>query len=84
MSTISVTSDLMTQLQGMRQPLELRDQHGILLGYFQPTSSAERYDEMMKTCPYSEEDRRRFATETEQGRPLREILQELESRWPSK
>jgi hypothetical protein len=81
MSTIIVTPDLMTQLQGMRQPLELRDQHGILLGYFQPTSSAERYDEMLKTCPDPIDPTDESATDV-LDQSTEELLEELQRKWP--
>jgi hypothetical protein len=56
---------------------EIRDQKGVLWGYFKPVISSATVDQY--ECPVSEEELDRRETEGG-GRPLTDILKELDSR----
>ncbi len=83
MTTITVTPELLKHLNGLIGPLEFRDADGRLLGAFHPSGEKLTYDQMMATCPYSQEELDQAAQETG-GRVLSEILRDLEQKWPSK
>ena len=82
MTTITVTPDLLKMLKGLVGPLEFRDQDGNLLGAFHPVGEKPTYEQIMATCPYTEEELDEAAKQTG-GRILSEILKDLEQKWPS-
>ena len=76
MQTLSVTGDLQNQLHGLRAPAQLCDDAGRLLGYFTPAGPTVYQGINSSTA--LEELRRRQAEGG--GRPLKDILADLESR----
>ncbi len=82
MTTITVTPELLKQLNGLIGPLEFRDAEGRLLGAFQPSGAKLTYDQMMATCPYTEEELDEMAKSPSIGRTTAEILDELKKKWP--
>ena len=84
MTTIIITPELLKQLGGILFSLELSDADGRFLGTIEPSGEKFTYDQMMATCPYTEEELDRLAEEsTGEGRPLADILRDLEAKWPS-
>jgi|GEM_PF-3159533 len=85
MTTITVTPELLKQLQGLLGPLEFRDSDGRLLGAFKPTRETPTYDQVIATSPHSEDELREIAKQAKESgncRPLSEILEELKKKWP--
>jgi hypothetical protein len=83
MTTVTVTPDLLKQLKGLTGPLEFRDANGRLLGAFQPSGEKLTYDQMMATCPYTEEElNTRSEAAPEEYRTTAEVLRELREKWP--
>jgi hypothetical protein len=73
MTQVTLDADTLSKLHYLQQPLELHDEHGFLLGYFQPAESAR------PKSPFSDEEiRERQKQRT--GRPLADILRDLEQR----
>ena len=74
MVRLTVDQETRAKLQDLNQRLELCDETGRLLGYFQPVVDPALYEGV--DAPISEEelDRR----ERESGRPLADILADLE------
>jgi hypothetical protein len=78
MSTLVFDQATIDKLKAVVAPqAEIRDERGILWGYYQPVVSPETVDQC--ECPVSEEELARREAEGG-GRPLAEILRELENR----
>ena len=77
MNRIIVDESAKTQLLRAEEPCEVVDLAGNKLGYFTPKLDPSLYEGLEP--PFSEEELRR-ASEEEGGRPLREILADLEGR----
>lgn len=75
---VKLTVDKRTgeKLQGFNERLELCDESGRLLGYFQPVVDRSLYEGVDSPASVEELDRR----EKEPSRPLADILAELEGR----
>jgi hypothetical protein len=82
MTTITVTPDLLKELNGLVGPLEFRDAKGRLLGSFQPSGGKLTYDQMMATCPYTEKELAEMAQSPVTEKTTAEILDELRKKWP--
>jgi hypothetical protein len=83
MTTITVTPELLKQLKGLAGPLEFRDAEGHFLGAFQPSGEQPTYEQLMATCPYTEDELREIDRQPRDvGRPLSEILEDLQKKWP--
>jgi len=76
MQTLSVTGDLQIRLHGLRAPAQLCDDAGRVLGYFTPAGPSV-YQGIHSPTDVEELRRRQAAGG---GRPLKEILTDLESR----
>jgi hypothetical protein len=76
MQSLSVTGELQIQLHGLRAPAQLCDDTGRVLGYFTPAGPAV-YQGIDSPTDVEELRRRQAAGG---GRPLKDILAELESR----
>ena len=86
MTTITVTPELLKQLNGLIGPLEFRDPEGRLLGAFQPTGEKPTYAQVIATSPHTEEElleEARQCLASGGGRTLLDILKDLQSKWPS-
>ena len=81
MSHLTVTEPLLARLRGMLQPVEFRDPEGNVLGHYTPAVAPEVREmyERAKGLFDLEEAERILATEKDKGRPLQEILHELEA-----
>ena len=64
------------KLQNLDQPIEFCDESGRLLGHFSPADQSSLYEELASSISLDELDRRSRAGG---GRPLAEILSDLES-----
>ena len=83
MTTITITPDLLKQLQGLVGPFEFRDSEGRMLGSFEPAGDRPTYDQLMATCPYSD-DELRNGKESVNWKLTSEVLDELRRKWPIK
>jgi len=83
MTTITVTPELLKQLNGLNGPLEFRDEQGRLIAAYSPTDIDEEYINPIDGSPFREEEVRRLSErslEGIQGRSLKDILCDLETR----
>jgi len=60
----------------MRHEIDVRDEAGRLIGRFIPESARLTYQQMLATCPFTEEELEAFDREPG-GRSLAEIWQRL-------
>jgi len=74
MIKLTIDQDLREKLCNLQQRLEICDEFGRVLGYFMPAVDPSMYEGV--DAPASEEELRRI--EKEDGRPLQEILRDLE------
>jgi hypothetical protein len=78
MSTLVLDQSAIDKLRTVvGSPAEVRDERGVLWGYFQPAVSPETLAQY--ECPLSEEELERRAQEGG-GRPLADILRDLRNR----
>jgi len=75
MMKLNVDAELQAKLTQAGGPLELCDESGRTIGYFQPALGP---GELKKMSPFSDEEIERLAKQRE-GRPLAEIWNDLES-----
>lgn len=73
MTKITIDQETRAKLSGLREHVELCDETGNTIGYFLPTGVLKH----LSPLPDEEIERRR---EKRSGRPLRDILRELEVR----
>ncbi len=73
---VVIDADLRSRLRNLTVPLELRDENGNVVGHYTPAFRPADADELMKTCPYSEEELEQFCREPG-GRTLAEIWKSL-------
>jgi hypothetical protein len=76
MEQLVIDAELRARLRNLSVPLELQDEEGHVLGYVNPSFRPTNADELMKTCPHTEEELERFRREPG-GRTLAEIWQRL-------
>jgi hypothetical protein len=77
MSTLVVDTTLAERLSQAGGTIEFFDSTGRSLGWFKPNRDVETYDGY--ECPYSNEELHRIER-AGGGRPIREILRDLENR----
>ena len=77
MSTLVFDQSTIAKFKTVVVSAEVRDERGMLIGYFQPAVTPENVDQY--ECPMSEEELLRLANEGG-GRPLADILRDLRSR----
>lgn len=77
MTKIILDKPTMERLQDLRLPLALCDENGLIRGHFIPTVDPESYRKI--AVPFSEEDLD-IAQQEQGGRPLAEILKDLNVR----
>lgn len=83
MTTITITPDLIERLGDFSKRIEFRDQQGHLIGEYYPIRRSQEYVNPIDGSPFTEEEIQRMAEQPIEeltGRPLEEILKELESR----
>jgi hypothetical protein len=80
MVILTADGSLQNLLQGVKEPAEVRDKSGKVLGHYTPVVTAEEaaWYEKAKKLFDLEEAERVLATERDAGRPLQEFWQELE------
>lgn len=78
MTRLTINSDLSAKLGSYLSPVELCDESGRTLGTFQPALSPEEVKRILAERPYSEEELKR-RRESRTGRPLADILRDLQS-----
>ncbi len=76
MTRVTVDSTTSAQLSGYVGSVELCDDAGHTLGYFQPVLPAAQAERILAECPLSETELRR-RRQVRTGRPLTEILGDL-------
>jgi hypothetical protein len=81
MIPLTVNEEVAAVLGGYVDAVEVRDEQGRVLGHFVPYVTPQARDVYEHPEKYfnPEETRRRIAAEHGQGRPLAEILRDLES-----
>jgi hypothetical protein len=77
MSGLPLDPAVSNQLRRIKEPVELLDEDGLPLGTFTPVDKKDLYRAV--EVPYSDEEIRRLK-EQKGGRPLAEILSDLERR----
>ena len=82
MLDVTIGSDLARTLADAPRPVYVRDEQGRLLGIFRSELYQQLREEALAACPASEEELKRRAARWE-GRPLADILEDLERRAPS-
>jgi hypothetical protein len=75
MTRVTIEPSMLPPLHGLREPLELCDPSGRVLGYFTPATDRKLYEAVQ--LPISEEELDRRDQQTG-GRTLAEILRDLE------
>ena len=80
MVILTADGSLQNLLQGVKEPAEVRDKSGKVLGHYTPVVTAEEaaWYEKAKKLFDLEEAERVLATERDAGRPLQEFWQELQ------
>lgn len=78
MSEVIVDADLRARLNGLREQLAFRDEHGNVIGHFVPVEEDEELfvPPPEDKCPYTPEELDRARKQTG-GRPLKELWKEL-------
>jgi hypothetical protein len=69
---VVIDTALKAKLHDLTVPLELRDESGHVLGHYVPKFKPDDFDELVKTCPFTDEELERFGQEPG-GRTLAEI-----------
>jgi hypothetical protein len=77
MVKLTIDPDIRSKLHDLKERLQLCDETGKVLGYFQPVVDPSMYEGV--ESPTSKEELRRRSRE-EGGRPLADILADLETR----
>ena len=77
MSILVLDHSAIEKLKAVAEGVQIRDERGTLVGYFQPAVTPETVDQY--ECPLSEEELLRIADQ-EGGRPLADILSDLRKR----
>ena len=76
MTQITVNAELAAKLLSSGPPIEIFDESGRPLGNFQ--RSEMTIDEVIAACPYSDDELETFRRQAGTGRPLADILRDLE------
>jgi hypothetical protein len=76
MEQVVINADLKAKLHNLSVPLELRDETGNVYGHFVPRFRPADFDELVKTCPFTDEELEQFGKEPG-GRTLAEIWKSL-------
>lgn len=76
MIRLTVDAELQKKLTEAGEPLEICDESGRVIGFFQPKPTAE---ELIKMSPYTNEEAEQLCSKIE-GRPLADIWKDLEQR----
>src|SRR5947209_4015138 len=79
MQRVVIDADLRARLRNLNEPLEFQDESGQVLGHYMPTFKPTNADELMKSCPVSEEELERRGQAIE-GRTLSEIWKAWDAR----
>ena len=79
MNQITIDADLAAKLADAKQPVEVYDQQGRLLGVFKSEAYRQFVEEALAACPVSAEELKRRMGQ-KGGRPLKDILADLERR----
>ena len=79
MTVLTADGVMLARLQGLKEPVEIRDPSGRVLGHYTPTMSAEKavVYEKIKGLFDLEAARRTLETQRDQGRTLEEIMRDL-------
>ncbi|MBP85993.1 MAG: hypothetical protein CMJ64_04630 [Planctomycetaceae bacterium] len=75
MTQITVDAELAAKLLSAGAHVEIVDEAGNRLGDFQRQLT---WDELMATCPYTQEELEEFRQQAGTGRPLADIVRDLE------
>jgi hypothetical protein len=76
MEQLVIDADLRARLRDLNVPLELQDETGHVLGHFTPSFRPADAEQLMESCPVSEEELNRRGQSIE-GRTLPEIWKRL-------
>jgi hypothetical protein len=79
MTQMVVDSKVRAMFPNLNQPIELCDEEGRVLGYFQPVGEDKSLYGKVQV-PFTDEEIREMMKEPAEGRPLAEILADLEKR----
>jgi hypothetical protein len=75
MTKVTIDAALFTKLVGVREVAQLCDSAGRLVGFFHPGPPRDENGNVI--LPFSEEELQRRSQESDGGRPLRDILDDL-------
>ncbi|HEX6984061.1 MAG TPA: hypothetical protein VF170_01735 [Planctomycetaceae bacterium] len=82
MVSVTIGSDLARKFADATGPVYVYDEQGRMLGIFRSELYQQLREEALAACPASEDELKRRAARWE-GRPLADILEDLERRAPS-
>lgn len=80
MNSITVNSATGAMLEQVEQPVEIRDENGRLLGHFSPATRNGKTDHAEYYVPDFTEEQLKEWESAPRGRPLKDILADLEKR----
>ena len=76
MRKITLDEFTIDKLQGLTHMVDLCDESGKTIGFFQPLAVGDQPTPIRELCPYSDEEIRELVKQNE-GKPLGDILKEL-------
>lgn len=82
MPTLTISESLLSHLMNIKEPTEIRDPSGNVLGTFTPAGSENPLDGgggLAKLFDRAEVQRRKELQKDVSGRPLSEVLRDIES-----
>ncbi len=80
MDRITIDAALSEQLADAAREIPLYDGEGRLLGVFRSEAYRRQLEDAVASCPVSDEELQRRRASTAPGRPLKDILADLERR----
>ncbi|MGL4512889.1 MAG: hypothetical protein ACRCT8_07335 [Lacipirellulaceae bacterium] len=75
MVRIQLEPDVLSKLRSAGDRVEIIDEAGAVVGWYEPLRRIPQ--EVLDSCPYTDEELAEFAKKATTGRPLREILRDL-------
>jgi len=76
MTRITLDATTVAQLTGLAGPAQLCDDHGLVLGWYQPGVFSERPPSLKELSPFSDKELQRRKQQPGE-KPLKEVLREL-------
>ena len=78
MTSITLDSTAVAKLAGLPGPVQLCDESGHVLGWYRPGVLSDPPPALQELAPLSEEELDRRSETREEGRPLKDIIRDLD------